>query len=417
VTSGAVVEQRLLSEEARRPLDIARSELPPPLRPAASLGLLDISEYFSETSGGVRTYLMQKARYVERRPWLRQAILVPGREDAIVETEGVRCYRLRGPQVPFHPSYRFMLATRSTSRIVAHERPDVIEVGSNYFAPWLVRRARRRWDAPTTWFFHANLPRVVSPNGPADAWPRRAAARLLAAYSRAISDAVDCTIVASDVVRRDLAAMGVEKVARVPLGVDLELHHPRRRGWAGETRRRLGLPEGPLALYLGRFSSEKYVDLAVRAWPAVHRRTGASLLLVGAAQGPHRIAADPAAGILVRPFERDRELVADLHAAADIYVAPGHAETFGLAALEALASGTPVLAADAGGVTELVERSGAGRTFRANVPGSLAEEAVALLADDLGALGARGRAYAEAEHDWDGVFDRLFAVYRGLAGS
>ena len=411
MTSGVLVEQRLLSESARIPLDIARSELPPRLRTDASLGLLDISEYFSDTSGGVRTYLMQKARYVERHPELRQAILVPGEADAIVETSGVRCYRLRGPLIPFQASYRFLLATRSTSRIVAHERPDIIEVGSNYFAPWLIQRARRRWDAPVVWFYHAHLPRVVAPNGSREGAPRRAAASVMAAYSRRIAGSVACTIVASEFVRRELAQLGIARTARVPLGVDLELHHPRRRAWAAETRRRYELPDGPLALYLGRFSREKRVDVALDAWPEVHRRTGAHLVLVGAgAAGATRIASR--AGVLTRPFERNREAVADLHAAADIYLAPGPAETFGLAALEALASATPVLAPDAGGVTELVERSGGGRIFRTGERESLAEQAIALLGDELAVLGARARQYAEREHDWGSVFDRLFEVYR-----
>jgi len=414
MTSGVLVEQRLLSESARVPLDIARSKLPPRLRPDATLGLLDISEYFAETSGGVRTYLMQKARYVERREALRQAILVPGSQDAIVETSGVRCYRLRGPLIPFQASYRFLLATRSTSRIVAHERPDIIEVGSNYFAPWLIVRARRHWNAPVVWFYHAHLPRLVAPRGDRESLARRAAASLVTVYSRRIADSVACTIVASDFVRRDLQRLGIERTERVPLGVDLELHHPRRRAWAAETRRRFGLPEGPLALFLGRFSPEKQVHVAVEAWREVHRRTGANLLLVGAGTSGMQVRERP--GVLVRPFERDRDAVADLHAAADLYVSPCPSETFGLAALEALASGTPVLAPDTGGVTELVERSGGGRTFRAGDAGSLAEEAMALLTMERDALGMRGRAYAEAEHDWDRVFDRLFEVYRRVRG-
>ena len=55
----------------------------------------------------------------------------------------MRCYRLHGPHIPTQKPYRFMLATRSTTRIVAHERPDLIEVGSAWCAPWLVHLATR----------------------------------------------------------------------------------------------------------------------------------------------------------------------------------------------------------------------------------------------------------------------------------
>ena len=127
--------------------------------------MLDITEFFGETTGGVRTYLLQKARYVQRRTALRQTIVVPGARDEILEASGVRCYRLHGPSVPTQKPYRFMLATRSTSRIVAHERPDLIEVGSTWFAPWLVHLATRRVDVPAVWFYHSNFPRVIAP------WP------------------------------------------------------------------------------------------------------------------------------------------------------------------------------------------------------------------------------------------------------
>jgi glycosyltransferase involved in cell wall biosynthesis len=101
----------------------------------------------------------------------------------------------------------------------------------------------------------------------------------------------------------------------------------------------------------------------------------------------------------------------------DICVSPGSLETFGLSALEASASGTPVLSANEGGVAENIGLSGAGRMFAARDQNSLAEEATALLAEDLEVLGARGRAYAEEHHGWDLVFDRLFEIYRGvLAG-
>jgi alpha-1,6-mannosyltransferase len=106
--------------------------------------------------------------------------------------------------------------------------------------------------------------------------------------------------------------------------------------------------------------------------------------------------------------------VADMMAAADFYVAPCSLETFGLSALEALASGTPVLTADRGGVAETVSRSGAGALFASGDRGSLVEAAVQLIGRDLKELGTRGRAYVAAHHGWDQVFDRLFHVYRGI---
>jgi alpha-1,6-mannosyltransferase len=403
------------SAGARASLDISRLDLPARLRPAARLGVLDITEFFGDTTGGVRTYLLQKAQYVQRHPDLRQAIVVPGARDEILEAGGVRCYRLHGPSVPTQKPYRFMLATRSTSRIVAHERPDLIEVGSTWFAPWLVHLATRRLQVPVAWFYHSNFPRVIAP------WPdragrmRREAADLAWAYVRRLGRMVTATLAPSAFVASELQQAGVERVVRVSLGVDLERFHPRRRERAAEVRRRHGLPAGPLAVYVGRLAGEKEVDVLLAAWPEVERRTGARLVLVG--DGPARRRLRRQAGAdrwTWLPFQRDRDTLADLLAAVDLAVSPCSIETFGLSALEALASGTPLLAADRGGVAETVANSAAGATFASGNAGALAERAVELLQGDLASLGRRGRRYAEAHHGWDQVLGAIFGVYRDI---
>jgi alpha-1,6-mannosyltransferase len=398
------------------PLDISRSILPPRLRPRA-LGVLDISEFFGETTGGVRTYLLQKARYVETRSDLRQVLIVPGARDSIHETSGVRCYRLHGPSVPTQKPYRFMLATRSTSRIVAHERPSLIEVGSAWCAPWLVHLAKRKLEVPAVWFYHSNFPRVIAPWPAAAGSLRRTASRFAWSYVRRLSRLVNATLAPSDFVAAELEREGVERVQRVSLGVDLDRFHPRRRAHAGETRRRFGLPPGPLALFVGRVAREKELDLLLGAWPQVERRTGARLMLIGDGPSRRRLQRQPGAERFTwLPFEPDRERLADLMAAVDLYVAPCSLETFGLSALEALASGTPVLTADRGGVAETIGRSGAGAFFQSGNPGALVETAVQLLTTDLTKLGTRGRAYVEAHHGWEMVFERLFTIYRGILG-
>jgi alpha-1,6-mannosyltransferase len=377
--------------------------------------VLDITEFFGETTGGVRTYLLEKARYVQRRPHLRQVIVVPGAQDEILESAGVRCYRLRGAPIPTQKPYRFMLATRSTSRIVAHERPTLIEVGSAWCAPWLTHLATRHHPVPAVWFYHSNFPRIIAPHPRTGGYARLAASALAWRYVGRLGRLVRATIAPCRSVVRELESAGVPNVVHVPLGVNLELFTPARRAAAAETRRRLGLPEGPLALYVGRFAGEKEIDLVLGAWPEVQRRTGAKLVLVGA--GPAAKALRRAPGgerALWLPYERDRARLADLYAAADLYVAPGPAETFGLSAMEALASGLPILSVAQGGVAEAVERSGAGRLYPPGDAGALTESAVAILSSDLAALGARGRRYAEANHAWDHVLDRLFEVYRRI---
>ena len=412
-----ILDLQPLRTAAGHALDIAHSELPAPLRSGA-LGVLDISEFFGETTGGVRTYLLEKARYVQRDAGLRQVLVVPGAADEILEGSGVRCYKLRGAPIPTQKPYRFMLATKSTSRIVAHERPDVIEVGSAWCAPWLIRLARRHWDVPAVWFYHSNFPRIIAPRLESAGWLRRSASAAAWRYVRRLASLVHTTIAPSDTVVKQLQHEGVRNVVRVPLGVDLQRFHPRRQLHATETRERFGLPNGLLGMYVGRIAGEKDLDLLLRGWMQVEQRTGARLVIVG--DGPARRSLTYAPGgdrAIWLPFQHDRDVLADLYAAVNLYVAPGPAETFGLASLEALASGNPVLSVNQGGVADTVKRSGAGALYHSGDHDDLSQVAERLLSDDLTRLGAAGRAYVEAHHGWSTVFDRLFGVYRRVISS
>lgn len=394
-------------------LDLAATPLPPRLRPAARLAVQDITEFFGDTTGGIRTYLRQKAAYVEAHPEYRHILVLPGSRDAITESDAVRVYRLRGPRVPRQAPYRFMLATRSNRRITVHERPDVIEVGSPGLVPWIVRLAARGLNIPVVAFYHSNFPRVLSP------WPERAPRwrrtmhDLAWRYARRIDRHFAHTIVCSRFVGDDLRRAGIDRVTQIPLGVDLERYHPGRRAAREEVRARYGLPDGPLAGFVGRFAPEKELDVALAAWPEVYRRTGAMLVLVG--DGPQRQVLERLAGeatwVRFLPYEKDRDRLADLLAALDVFVAPSSNETFGLAPLEAMACGTPVLTADRGGISEQVAASGAGAQFASGSAAAMADAAVQLFASDLAALGALGRAHAERNHDWTSVFDRIFALY------
>lgn len=393
-------------------VSLRRLPLPPAPRPDAALGVLDITKYFGATTGGIRTYLLEKASYVTRHPALRQALVLPGARDAITDIDGVRAYWVRGPAIPFQHPYRFLVSRRAVERILEHERPDLIEVGSPFLVPWLTRRANRRLGAPMVWFYHGNVPRVIAPHPVRTSLARRGLANAAWRYIRRTSRIFRSVIACSEFTARDLEAHGIEHVARMPLGVDLELFDPSRRARRPEIRHREGWPDGPVVLHLGRLAGEKELDVALRAWPEIERRTGATLVIAGTGPSERRLRRLARGSVLWRPFASDRARVADLMAAADIYLAPCPVETFGLAALEALASGTPVLTAGQGGVAELVTASGAGALYAPGDPADCAGRATELLTADLRSLGRRGRDHAETHHAWPAVFDRLFAFYR-----
>jgi alpha-1,6-mannosyltransferase len=389
-----------------------RAPLPPPDRFDARLAVLDVSEYYGADSGGVRTYLHAKAQYVAGHSELRQVIVVPDAGRSVQSDRGVRMYRVPGPRIPFQSTYRVLAGSSDLRRIIAHERPDLVEVGSAYGAPWMASRAAHQLDVPLVWYFHAHLPRIVAPGLRASPWPRRWAAGLAVRYVRAIAARVDLVLVASGSVQHDLAAFGIRNVRVAPLGVDTGTFQPERRARRADTLARHGLPDAPIVLFTGRFTREKELEPAVAAWSAV-RTPGAVLVLVGAGPLAARLRAQGDGRVRVLPFEHDDAHLADLYSAADLYLAPGPAETFGLSAHEALACGTPVLSVDRGAVADAVARAGCGGTWVHGNGGDMAAQADALLAQgDAGRAAARD--YIMRHHRWETVFDHLFGIYAEL---
>jgi alpha-1,6-mannosyltransferase len=400
-----------------RPLSLSRDPLPVPDRPAAPTAIMDVTKWFGETSGGVKTYLVEKSRWASRSLDVRHTMVIPGAFDALAEGQGTRVYRLQGPRVP-NQAYRFLLAPRSLRRIITHERPTVIEVGSPVFVPWVTALATRGLEIPLVQFYHTSIAGAWRSLGLARA-PGRLGRGLLAAWVRSLDRLVARTIVASDFAARELAAAGVSRVTRVPLGVDLDHFYPARRATRERTLRRLGLPlDRPLVVSVGRLAPEKRLESLVDAWPNVERATGAHLVIVGSGPLESSLRARCAAvRVTWLPYQHDRVTLANLLAAADLFVAPGDVETFGLAALEALASGVPVVSSATGAVAELVEASGARATFEAGNAASCAHAVREVLARDFASLSLRARSYAEREHDWSLVFARLLAVYQEVAGA
>jgi alpha-1,6-mannosyltransferase len=376
------------------------------------LKTLDITKFFGETTGGIRTYLVEKAKYVDQREDLRQIVVVPGERDSSTDSGRTRWYRIAGRRIPTQAPYRFLTRREAIRRIIREERPDIIEVGSPYLVPWITRAAARSSGIPLVWFFHTNFPRIISPRPDRDGAARRTAGHLAERYVARLSRVFDAAIGASHAAVDCLVRAGFRLVERIPLGVSLELFHPARRLRAAAIRHERGLPSGPLAIYSGRMAREKELGLVIDAWPQVERATGATLVLVG--EGPSQDyfrRRARARRIIWLPFETSRERLADLLASADVYLAPGPAETFGLAALEAMSSGTPVVSSDQGAVRELVEASGAGVVNPRPDPHAMAGSILRLLQGDPAGLGRLGREHAEKHHAWSVVFDRIFAFY------
>jgi D-inositol-3-phosphate glycosyltransferase len=206
-----------------------------------------------------------------------------------------------------------------------------------------------------------------------------------------------------------------ERLVVVPPGVDPRTFRP----VDGVTSRAGGTD--PLLLFVGRLQPLKGPDVAVRTLAEVRRRFPAARLLVvggvsgrnGSRTGPgelRRLAdeLDVADAVDFAPAQ-PQETLADLYREADLVLVPSRTESFGLVALEAQACGTPVVAANVGGLREIVR---GGRLVDGHGPSDHAEAVVALLADRAAHRSAAASALAAAEGvTWDRTVDRMLAVY------
>jgi alpha-1,6-mannosyltransferase len=202
--------------------------------------------------------------------------------------------------------------------------------------------------------------------------------------------------------------IGAANLARVPLGVDLATFSPQARR-AGEIRARYAGEGQTLLVHCGRLSAEKKPQRSLTTL-ATLRAAGMPVRLVVAGGGPLRTqlgrrAARAGLPVTFTGFLAGRAELAALLASADVALAPGPAETFGLAALEALACGTPVVVSAESALPEVVGDAGAsvaGEDFAAGVRALLARPE----------RGRRAAARARAErYDWDSAVRGFLAVH------
>jgi alpha-1,6-mannosyltransferase len=279
-------------------------------------------------------------------------LIVPGSRDADERTTAGRRITLRSPRLPGSGgAYRVITDRRRLRQLLERLRPDRLEVSDKLTLRCLGSWAQAR-GIPAVAISHERLDELLAERLPAGLLARRAAAwwnRGLAARF----DRVVCTTAWAAAEFSQVAACG--QVVRVPLGVDLAEFRPERRSEG--LRARLAPDGTALLVYAGRLAPEKRPELAVRALARL-RAEGQAARLVIAGQGPTaRALAAEAAGLPVTflGFVSDRRALATLLASADLMIAPGRVETFGLSALESLAAGTPVVSADTGALPELLD--------------------------------------------------------------
>jgi D-inositol-3-phosphate glycosyltransferase len=250
------------------------------------------------------------------------------------------------------------------------------------------------------------------------------AARLRIEYERRIALRADRITVSSeheaDQLRR-LYGLPPCQLNIVPCGVDVRLFTPGNHYERAAMRTRLSPDGRPLLLFVGRLDPIKGIDLLLES--VAEMRAAPRLVVVGG-NPPD----DPEVARLRARAEGlglgDRVLfpgavpqreLPPYYRAADALVVTSRYESFGLVAVEALACGTPVVAARVGGLPAILRHGENGLLVRWRSPEAFAEQLDTLLADDLlRARLARAARPSVARFDWRYIGDEVRAIYQDL---
>jgi alpha-1,6-mannosyltransferase len=341
---------------ARHPVFSARSK---------TLKVIDISEFYSERGGGIRSHLEVRGQFLCKLGH-DHVVIAPGprNEETIKNASNApggsaRVVRLRGRSLPYDRTYHLLAHFHKIRLRVRAERTDVIEAHSPYLGAAAVLACGRDAAPVRTAFWHADhIGTYVVPAmaGFGTSFTEHVT-RPLWSVVRTLLAPFDATFVAGIAQADGLRKAGVRDVVLAPFGVDVGTFHPGQRS---ETRRRelLAGGEGPLVVAVGRLAFEKRWDVLLAAFERVSAAyPGAVLVFFGDGPERARLAARAPRNVRFAGFERDRTALARSLASADVLAHACPYETFGLGVAEAVACGLPVVVPDAGGAASCADAS------------------------------------------------------------
>ncbi|WP_433894068.1 glycosyltransferase [Streptomyces sp. CA-111067] len=367
------------------------------------LRIVRLANFVTPVSGGLRTALRHLGEGYAAAGH-EPVLVVPGPEASDELTPQGRVITLPGPEIPGSGGYRVLARRGPVEEVLDALGPDRLEVSDRTTLRWTGEWARRH-RVPAVMVSHESADGVLGTWGLPAAAARRAADGLNRRTARAYSRVVCTTAWAA----AEFERIGARNVVRAPLGVDLDTWHPRFH----DPRVRARYADGAAVLLVmcSRLSPEKRPETALRTLARL-RDQGVDAALVVAGEGPlqARLTERAAAARLPVTFlghVAARPDLAALLASADVVLAPGPVETFGLAALEALACGTPVVVSARSALPALIGTAGA----TADTTGEYAGAVQRLLAAPVELRRTRARTRAEL-FTWPAAVDAFLTAHR-----
>ena len=410
--------------------------------PSSSLPIktLHITNFYHGSSGGIRTFYRALLAAADRnRRHVR--VVVPGNEDSIEDVGAFgRIYTLAAPRAPFVDSrYRLLLPhlyalphESKLKKILRCEAPQLVEICDKYTLCFLPSLLRKSWWPGVTPPVMVGLScERMDDNLHAYVVGGSLGRRFAGWYMKTVyGPRFDYHISNSDYTAGELSEALAQRpdlpIHVRPMGVDVRAFGRERR--ACDKRRSLAEKLGNTAdaeirllLYVGRISAEKNIPLLFDTMDALARRGIANYRLIAVGSGPkaewfaHEAAkrSRNQTQILLLGHIGDRERLADIYANCDAFLHPNPREPFGIAPLEAMASGLPVVAPNSGG---LLSYANSANAWLVQPTGEAFADAVQDIFDDPAArrIKIERAARTAADFDWSCTTKLFFQLYDDL---
>ncbi len=317
---------------------------------------------------------------------------------------------LAAPSVPIpgRPEYRFTVGfPRALRQRIEAFRPDLVHVATPDVLGHRAVTWARRQKLTVVSTYHTHFPSYLSYYGLGFGEPA------LWAVARHFYNRCDEVYVPTPSMEQALRDHGIAAPIRIwPRGIELDRFSPSFR--SEDWRRAQGLaPSDIVVTFVSRLVKEKGLDVFVETVRQLQRADRPIRALV-VGEGPAREALGAELPDAVFSGHLSGSDLATAYASSDVFLFPSETETFGNVTLEAMASGLPVVCADAAGSRSLVRDGVTGLLCPPRTTGCFVEQTGLLVSDaDLRSrLGAAARDSAR-EYDWPAVLHRMVEFYRG----
>ncbi|ORB28851.1 glycosyltransferase family 4 protein [Mycolicibacterium parafortuitum] len=302
-----------------------------------------VAESFLPNVNGVTNSVLRVIEHL-RRTGHEVLVIAPdtprGQPAADRVHAGVRVHRVPSAMFPKVTSLPLGVPRPRMAGVLRGFDPDVVHLASPALLGWGGVHAARYLDVPAVAVYQTDVA------GFARSYGAGALSRASWAWTRRLHSKADRTLAPSTAAMESLVEHGVPRVHRWARGVDVTGFAP---SWRDEALRRSWSPGGkPIVGFVGRLAPEKHVE---RLAP-LHDRDDVQVVIVG--DGIDRAKLETSFPRAVFTGALYGPALAAAYASMDVFVHPGEHETFCQAVQEAMASGLPVIAPDAGGPRDLV---------------------------------------------------------------